>query len=89
MNTANLNMRVWKDTWFHFITIPVVPLDEVATKHVGTLTIEFATHDIDGAEFAILEALQYDGRLTKDGLIFCQVSCKFCTECRKIMQSGK
>lgn len=53
--------------------MPVLPLDEVVAKYIGTLTIEFATMDIEGVEFSILEALQYDGRLTTAGLTFCQV----------------
>lgn len=66
-------MRLFKNQNYYDKIVPVRMLDDVLVQYVGTTIIEFATLDIEGAEFPILEALKFDGRLTNAGVIFCQV----------------
>jgi hypothetical protein len=73
VTAGNINMPLFNDRKYYDKIVPARALNDVLIEYVGTTIIDFATFNIDGAEFPILEALQLDGRLTNAGVIFCQV----------------
>ncbi len=83
VRSATMQQRLQTNNGWVNKVVPVYPLDGLVEKYISTKTIDFVTMDLEGAEFPILDALKYDGHLTKVGVVICQVLSNYAVLGRK------
>jgi len=70
---GNFTMRLRKGTGYSNKLVLVKPLHEVLDEYLHTRLIHFATLDIEGAEYQILNELKYGGVFDQRDVTFCQI----------------
>lgn len=53
--------------------IEIHPMYSILDKHIGSRLISFATLDIEGFEYTILDAFKYEQPIDTSDVQFCQV----------------
>lgn len=66
-------MRLLKKSDYVDEPVLVVPMHELVDKYVGSRLIHYATMDIGGFEYSILDALKYRMPIEVMGVEFCQI----------------
>uniref|UniRef100_A0A914WYL2 Methyltransferase FkbM domain-containing protein n=1 Tax=Plectus sambesii TaxID=2011161 RepID=A0A914WYL2_9BILA len=66
-------MRIRQGTGYNNIKVRITPLLDVLDLRIGSRLIHFATLDIEGYEYAILNALKFGKKFDKAGVSFCQI----------------
>uniref|UniRef100_A0A914W3X3 Methyltransferase FkbM domain-containing protein n=1 Tax=Plectus sambesii TaxID=2011161 RepID=A0A914W3X3_9BILA len=85
---GNLTMRLRKGTGYKNVIVPITPMFQVLDDHVGSRLVHFATLDIEGFEYPILDALKHGKPIESTGVRFCQIDVELHAEENQLQHMG-
>jgi len=70
---GRLTMRLRENGGYVNREVAIEPLHETLDRHLHSRLVHFATLDIEGGEYGILQQLKYDAIFERNGVVFCQL----------------
>uniref|UniRef100_A0A914VKT7 Methyltransferase FkbM domain-containing protein n=1 Tax=Plectus sambesii TaxID=2011161 RepID=A0A914VKT7_9BILA len=85
---GNLSMRLRKGNSYKNVNVPITPMFQLLDDNVGSRLIHFATLDIEGFEYPIIDALKYGKPIESTGVRFCQIDIELHAENHQLQHMG-
>uniref|UniRef100_A0A914XJU9 Methyltransferase FkbM domain-containing protein n=1 Tax=Plectus sambesii TaxID=2011161 RepID=A0A914XJU9_9BILA len=87
---GNLMMRLRQNTGMRYKNkqVPVTPMHQVLDEYIGSRLVHFATLDIEGFEYKILDSLKHGKPIESTGVRFCQIDVELHSDGYQLQNMG-
>jgi hypothetical protein len=70
VSSGSLTMRLRIGNKYELRPVPIIPLNEAVEHHLHTRHLHYATVDIEGYEYPILRAMQFNGEFNCTSILY-------------------